>query len=446
MDFEASIQNFRRLIHPDHSSNFRIYVRYQDDLSSENEIFIETTINEARIISRNINNVYQNDPTIAQYCIEIPNCILAEKTNLNQLQEIVQLCLDSAIQKVHIPTEKQKLFAIIQYFLGEWDVEKLKELNIVTNQQDAIQFLETEFYELSIDYLSNHLVELIESGQANNIQKDISNKIIDSYLEIINKADNEQKTDELRRIFDKMKNANLDQAVLMHFLINIDFEEFNENMEQYFNENLNDEILMESLSRVSVIVKKQAKLMSGKNKAKVKGKVIECQFNGNEKAGLVAYFNSQYGGDALGKGIFKMRDGLGSGEDKFKKLLDPNSDHYCEDAKNSNKAWIEFDFGPRKVNLSSYTIRSCTSDHGPKSWEIAASNDQSSWASLSKIKNNTDMKSSNNQRRIECTSNLHYYQYIRFILHSSWDSSQFLIHFQYLELFGSILEPLPASE
>lgn len=71
--------------------------------------------------------------------------------------------------------------------------------------------------------------------------------------------------------------------------------------------------------------------MQGKKKSRNKGKVTECQFNGNERTGIIAYLNQLCGDDDLGSGIFKMSDGLGSGKDILKLLLIP--DRGCYDLK-----------------------------------------------------------------------------------------------------------------
>lgn len=443
IDFEAPITNFRRLVKKDHSEQFRIYVKYSTNNNSENEFFIDTTINKARIISRKIDEAYQIDPTICQYQIKIPNFFLTENVQQSELQEIIQFILSSTNQKVHIQKEKRKLFTIFQYLLGEYDKEALTQLNLlINNQQEAIGFLDSEFHELSVQYLSSHLIQLIESDQASSLSEQIFNEIIDLYTESLSDENNEHKDKEITDIFDKMKRANLNRKILMHFLIHVDFELFNDGMVQYFDDNLDDKILLEALPRVSVIFKNQAKLMHGKMKKK--GKITECQFNGNENSGIIAFLNNLCGGNALDSGFVAIRDGLGSEKSYFKNMLspDPNSGCYNQNAQNADRAWIEFDFGQRKIKLSSYTICTCTTnDSGPNSWQISGSDDRSNWTALSNKANVMETKGTNVQKRFECDTSENYYQYIRFTLVCSWKSNPYYIHFKYIELFGSILEP-----
>lgn len=439
IDYEAPIANFRRLIKRDQSEQFKIIVKYSFDNVSEHEFFIDTTINEARIISYKIDESFQNDPTICQYQIDIPNYFLKENTEESELKEIIQFILNTANQKVHIPKEKLKLFTIFQYLLGECDKEALKKLNLlINNQEEAIQFLNTEFHDLSIQYLSSNLLQLIESGQASTISEPVFNEIIDLYTESLNNDTTQNDDDELIKIFDKMKSANLDRSTIMYFLMHIEFEEFNDDMTEYFDENIDDEILLESLPRVMHLFKKQVKLVHGKKK--VKGKITECQFNGNEQSGIFAFINQLCGGDAVNNGLITVRDGLGTDKNTIKNLLYTNSGCYSSSPSNENDAWIEFNFGQRKINLSSYTIRSCSADNGPKTWRISGSNDGSNWTVLNRQVNRNELKSQYWQKRFECPKNEEYYQFIRFIEEESWNSNRYYMHFYYFELFGSILE------
>ena len=70
-------------------------------------------------------------------------------------------CFLSTNQKVHIQKEKRKLFTIFQYLLGEYDKDALTQLNLlINNQQEALGFIDSEFHELSVQYLSDHLIQL----------------------------------------------------------------------------------------------------------------------------------------------------------------------------------------------------------------------------------------------------------------------------------------------
>ena len=200
--FETPITNFRRLIKQDHSETFRIFVKYYTSNNTENDFFIDTTVNKARVISHKIDESYQADPTIRQYQINIPKYFIKENIEQSLIQEILQFLISSVSHKVRIQKEKFPLFTIFQYFLGECDKVTLNEQKLLINtQEEAIQFLNTEFHELSIQYLSNHITRLIESDQAKTISKQSFNEIIDSYIHNINNETKKQEDTEKVDIF-----------------------------------------------------------------------------------------------------------------------------------------------------------------------------------------------------------------------------------------------------
>ena len=49
----------------------------------------------------------------------------------------------------------------------------------IFNTEEAISCLNTEMYAIAIDYLSDHLIELIESGEMMNLNNQIVFTIID---------------------------------------------------------------------------------------------------------------------------------------------------------------------------------------------------------------------------------------------------------------------------
>ena len=115
------------------------------------------------------------------------------------------------------------------------------------------------------------------------------------------------------------------------------------------------------------------------------------------------------------------------------------------DARSESEGWIEFDFCKRKVNLSSYTIRSnccsaCTWYH-PKSWRIVGSNDGENWDVIDHRTNNSDLNGAHKQHRFECSNNSsNYYRYIRYIQEDICcnDSCKYSIYLTCIEFFGSI--------
>ena len=117
------------------------------------------------------------------------------------------------------------------------------------------------------------------------------------------------------------------------------------------------------------------------------------------------------------------------------------------DYKSPNESWIEFDFGEKQINLTSYTIRSNNgspnSNAHPKTWTMSGSNDRSEWTIIDKQVNNPVLNGKYNQHRFEIENNNNeYYRYIRYHQDDSWDdnkSYQYAVYISCIEFFGSII-------
>lgn len=100
IEYEPSVNNFRRLLQTDDSSKFNLFVKIQDidvkskeTSSQQRQFHIETTINKARIISKKINEIYQVDPTVSDYTLQIPIIKESTKENKNdtKYEELIKL-------------------------------------------------------------------------------------------------------------------------------------------------------------------------------------------------------------------------------------------------------------------------------------------------------------------------------------------------------------------
>ena len=115
---------------------------------------------------------------------------------------------------------------------------------------------------------------------------------------------------------------------------------------------------------------------------------------------------------------------------------------------NEREGWIEFDFGQRTINLTSYTIRTNSSNpnwNHPKTWRIVGSNDKDHWVTLDHQTNNSDLRGSNLQHRFECENkDKNYYRYIKYTQEDNWNSNhqeKYDIYLTCIEFFGSISSP-----
>ena len=173
--------------------------------------------------------------------------------------------------------------------------------------------------------------------------------------------------------------------------------------------------------------------------------------------GLFDYLESKYGENLETNNIMKISGG-GSKSVTYPltNLIKYDSNqinlHYYNYANltdaNESEGWIEFDFCERKVNLSSYTIRT-NSDHEnwnhPKTWRIVGSNDKDHWVTLDHQTNNSVLRGKCLQHRFQCENkNKNYYRYIKYIQEDNWNRNtqqKYDIYLTCIEFFGSISSP-----
>lgn len=461
--FTIPLTNFKRLIEQDISDQFKIIIEYGQKQSE-----ILTTNNIARLISRKINDIYLIDPTINEYHI-IYNKLLIdtikkrenetknneEKEEIEEIKEMINSLLKSTKQEITIQPKSQIKFNILLYLLGEKRNEK-NRFNIET-QDEAISLLSTDLHDSAIEYLSRHLIELIDSDQMKNINYEILKEIIDNYFEAKRKNNYEQTNEDINEIFQKLKKIG-DNQITMHFLLSYNYEEFNEEMINYFYENFDDEIIENEYSRIIFIIKHH--LCSLISKCSETKKYIECKYIGNKLNGIFNHLRQKLGDSLYNNEIIKLSAG-GSLHKSYpvsnlikydKENIENSFFNYEGPVSNypisESDSWIDFDFGERKINLTSYAILSCshTIDNGckAKSWRIIGSNDHDHWDVLNHQLNRSELKDPNSQHIFECEKSSQYYRYIRYIQEETWNTNnayKYLIHYKCIEFFGSILEP-----
>ncbi|KAK8838437.1 hypothetical protein M9Y10_033064 [Tritrichomonas musculus] len=182
---------------------------------------------------------------------------------------------------------------------------------------------------------------------------------------------------------------------------------------------------------------------SASDKKKESG-TIECKYEGDELCGIISYMKKNCG-DSL-----KFSDAGDPSACPTINLFSYDSDHINDVYENQRNGqaeesdgWVEVDFRDRKVNLTSYTIRSCANSkdryNKPKSWRIAGSNDRSNWDVLDHQVDCSLVNGEYMQHKFDCTNNHKFYRYIRYKQEDSWSSRYpFNIRLTCLELFGSI--------
>ena len=154
------------------------------------------------------------------------------------------------------------------------------------------------------------------------------------------------------------------------------------------------------------------------------------EMNNNFHQSFPFVSNSQFNGilNCLkNKGGIQLKSGAPEYNDKHKvsNLIDysnPNETWYWVNSTDDSNRWIEFDFLNRKIDLSSYQIKSFpvgqvtwTDRAHPKEWEIRGSNDQINWDVLDQRVNCSDLNAKSVTKDFVCKTPTHkHYRYIRY--------------------------------
>lgn len=117
LDYETPICNLRRLVSEDKSDKFKLIIAFKNlknitnlqdqKKTNSNKLEIDTTINKARAISNKINKMYQIDPTITEYELNIPKQTEEDEEYKNNVKEVIESLIESTMKKVEI-SDKQK--------------------------------------------------------------------------------------------------------------------------------------------------------------------------------------------------------------------------------------------------------------------------------------------------------------------------------------------------
>lgn len=175
--------------------------------------------------------------------------------------------------------------------------------------------------------------------------------------------------------------------------------------------------------------------------------VIDCNFKNDQLDGIFSYLEKKFGDDLEKNGVLKLSDAEISSRFPLTRLLKYDSKSINDRYENQNsgiakksEGWFEIDFIEKKINLTSYTIRSgSVNSYYPKSWQIVGSNDKNSWDILNQQTNISSLNGSNKQNHFNCKENHNYYRYIKYIQEESWNNgASYNINISCIEFFGKI--------
>ena len=268
--YEASISCLRRLIEHDQSQNFAIILKITNNGSKQEtkEIEIKTSINKARIISKNINDIFLIDPTVNKYEINYQVNSNDSTQTQNKITEIMNKIFNSIEKSVTIEEEEQNDFYRLLIQLGEKTSSNEDEVHKrINNIDEAISLLSTEFHNSAILYLSERMKDFLSKSFTDQINIEIIKEIIDSYFDIRDeKQKGEEEETEICELFEIMTQKEEEISVIMHFLMKLKVEEMNKKIIDYIYEHLDDDILTDEFSHIFFIIR-QHYLMILKNES-----------------------------------------------------------------------------------------------------------------------------------------------------------------------------------
>ena len=331
---------------------------------------------------------------------------------------------------------------MIRFLLGE---EVPSDLYNINNLKEAISQLSTEMNSIAVNYLSDHFLELLESDETKHLSKEVIFSIIDKYNESEEQKQNE--TQKKKEIFEAMKRKE-EAEIVIHFITGMRFDEIAKEEIEYVMENLDDDIILNELPRVTLFIKKILRLSC--NEKVDKSKITEVEFNGNELSGIISHLKKKHGDNLEASGALKLTGGGDpSPQYPITNLINYDQDTYyfnwnSHKPSSESDSWIEFDFVNEKINLTSYTIKAYRDGPNlnwkPKSWRIVGSNNHEKWTVLDHKENCNDLNGSCYQHRFECDKKDGFYRYIRYIQEDSWNSSccKYTFSLMCFEMFGAI--------
>ena len=177
------------------------------------------------------------------------------KKNQEYIEEIMQVLIKPTIDKIKINKSEQEIYSIIKTILNGYTDKEDKMNYEVKSQEEAISLLSTEFHSRSIEYLSGHFKEFILSSEMRSIEEGIIKEIIDAYISYREYVEKKNES-EIYDIFESLVSEG-EVVTVMHFLLSLGIEEYDESMIKFIYDNLDDEIIEVSLFGTSRNSQKQ---------------------------------------------------------------------------------------------------------------------------------------------------------------------------------------------
>ena len=465
----------------------------------ENQITIKTTINRARAISKKINGMYSVDPTIDSYEINYPielfkstqiskgaakNSKINSK-NAKQIQQAKEkieeifnvLFLSTTQDNCKIRKDQKIILNQLKFSLGDEMSEDFssdedyssEQFFVINDIKEAISILSTQYHSQAIKYLADNFIVFIQSSLIKEIDENILNDIVDLYVGnyIHNQSDLKPKKifsiqNEIKEIFQILKKKD-EKDLLIYFLVSLKMEYFNEEMLNFLFSHIDDDISSQSFSRLMIFIRQSLiQLFMGFAKQQMVDFDqihIDCEYKeGEDLNGIISYLIREEGREILSNGTLTLTGGTDPKLNPYhpitniteydEKINDYFYNFHSTLIPSEESNFIDFDFGQRKIKISSYTIRSNKNPENgryhPKTWKICGSNDKENWDIIDQQVDCNELNGPYKQHHFVCDQVKNKYRYIRYIQEDSFDSARTRSNFKYIiyltciEFFGEI--------
>ena len=303
-----------------------------------------------------------------------------------------------------------------------YQMNVIKEEN--ENMQEIIKYASTHFEEMNKEEMKKLEPELLEEIIRNpSLRLNEEDSLIEFILELY-KIDSKYST-----LFEYVEFENVNVDSLQKFIDLFDIELLNSQIWKRICQRLiSSETSNETTDRYNV-------------------KYITREHEeGTEFNGLLRYLSDETGGNIHDNGTIEVTsNSIYSDSYHPKYLLDyQNTESNYYHSNSTSDGYICFDFKDRKIQLTSYTIKSyATSPNNChlKNWNIEVSDDKEHWIKIDEHTNDPTL----NNSRIVATFNIkdktNFYQYVR--LHqtgTNWYGDHYMIFYS-LEMYGKLYEP-----